>query len=223
MKFALRLFVLASATTMSSACGTTRDSIVFAGTESSTVRLLESTTARPITNVEMRLRIYFEINCKKEPCAPDSTIWKGRADTAGRVVIPKRVIHMQPTAAVDTYQDDLLDNATLGKNGQWVLELTPRDSSGSEPISLKLFDQKSKEPFVNQRVTLTFSDTHGGKHDVALTTSSFGYIFVQPQIAAIGKHVSLKIPHYNVQFVFFSMPQHNIFFDRISGRFDYDR
>jgi hypothetical protein len=220
---ALRLFVLASAATIASACGTTRDSILFAGKDSSTVRLVASSNARPIANTEVRLRPDSGVGCERARCAADGSMWRGRSDAAGRVVIPKPIIGMLATAEVEAYADDLLDNATLEKNGDWILELTPKDSSGSAPFALKLFDEKTREPFVNQRVTLEFSDMHDTKHNVALTTNAFGYVFIQPQIGAIGKHASLKIPHYNIQFVHFADAHRNLYFDHPSNKWDRDQ
>jgi hypothetical protein len=130
---------------------------------------------------------------------------------------------MLATTEIDAYTDDLLDNATLEKNGDWILELTPRDSSGSAPLALKLFDEKTREPFVNQRVTLEFSDMHEAKHNVMLTTNAFGYVFIQPQIPLMGKHASLKIPHYSIQFVHFADAHHNFYFSHLSGKWDRDR
>ena len=223
MNLARRLFVLATAATIASACGTTRDSILFAGKESSAVRLVASSNARPIANTEVRLRPDSGVGCEKARCAPDGSMWRGRSDASGRVVIPKQIIGMLATAEVNAYVDDLLDNATLEKNGEWILELTPKDSSGSAPFPLKLFDESTREPFVNQRVTLEFSDMHDTKHNVSLTTNSFGYVFIQPQIAAIGKHASLKIPHYDIEFVHFADAHRNVYFDRASTKWDRDQ
>jgi hypothetical protein len=220
---AVRLFVLGSAAVVASACGTTRDSILFAGRDSSAVRLVASTNARPIANADVRLRPDSGVGCEQARCAPDGSMWRGRSDASGRVVIPKQIIGMLATAEVDGYMDDLLDNATLEKNGDWILELTSKDSSGDASLPLKLFDAKSREPFVNQRVTLEFTDMYGAKHTLPLTTNPFGYVFVQPQIAAIGKHVSLKIPHYHVEFVFLHDAHRNLYFDRIDTKFDFDR
>jgi hypothetical protein len=131
---------------------------------------------------------------------------------------------MRPTTEVDSYMDDLLDNATLEKNGEWVLELTPGDSTGAGPFALKLFNETdSREPFVNHRVALEFSDMHDTKHTVVLTTNALGYIFIQPQIAAIGKHASLKIPHFDLEFIRFDDAHRNVYFDRTSGKWDHDQ
>jgi hypothetical protein len=219
---AFRLIMLATAVTIAGACGTTRDSILFAGEDSSTVQLVASSNARPIANTDVRLRPDSGVGCEKTRCAPDGSMWRGRSDASGRVVIPKRIIGMLATAEVDAYVDDLLDNATREKNGDWILELTPKDSTGSAPFSLKLFDEKTREPFVNQRVTLEFSDMHDTKHTVPLTTNAFGYVFIQPQIAAIGKHASLKIPHYDIQFVHFADAYRNVYFDHLDAKFDFD-
>lgn len=223
MTFAIRLLAFAGATTLASACGTTRDSILFAGKDSSTVRLVESSNARPIVHTEIRLRPDSGVGCEQARCAPDGSMWRGRSDAAGRVVIPKQIIKMLATTEVDAYMDDLLDNATLEKNGNWILELTPKDSSGSAPYPLKLFDEKTREPFVNQRVTMEFSDMHDTKHTVPLTTNSFGYVFIQPQIVSIGKHVSLKIPHYHIEFVRFADAHRNVYFDHLTGKWDRDQ
>jgi hypothetical protein len=223
MNLAVRLFGLASLATIAAACGTTRDSILFAGKDSSAVRLVSASNARPIANTEVRLRPDSGVGCEQARCAPDGSMWRGRSDAAGRVVIPKRIIGMLATAEVDAYMDDLLDNATLEKNGDWILEMTPRDSSGSAPLALKLFDEKTREPFVNQRVTLEFTDPQGATHNVMLTTNAFGYVFIQPQIPLIGKHASLKIPHYHIEFVRFPDAHHNFYFDHLSGKWDQDR
>jgi len=140
------------------------------------------------------------------------------------VAIPRKIVGMLATTEIDGYMDDLLDNATLEKNGEWVLELTPRDATGDGPFALKLFDEtNSREPFVNKRVALEFSDMYDAKHTVVLTTNQLGYIFIQPQIAAIGKHASLKIPHFDLQFIRFGDAHRNVYFDRTSGKWDHDR
>jgi len=223
MNRALRLCALASAAMITSACGTTRDSILFAGKDSLTVRLVASSTARPVANTDVRLRPEAAIGCVKARCAPDGSMWRGRSDVAGRVVIPKRIIDMMGTTEVDAYADDLLDNATLEKNGEWILEMTPKDSSGSAPFPLKLFDEKSREPFVNQRATLEFSDMHDARHSVPLTTNAFGYVFIQPQIATIGKHAWVKISHYEIEFVDFTDAHRDLYFSRLRSKWDHDR
>jgi hypothetical protein len=220
---ALRLLVLGSTMAIASACGTTRDSILFAGKESSTVRLVTSSNDRPIANTELRLRPDPGVGCARARCVPDGSRRRGRSDAFGRVVIPKQIIGMLATVEADGYMDDLLDNATLERNGDWVLELTSKDSSGSAPFALKLFDEKTREPFVNQRVTLEFSDMHDAKHTVSLTTNAYGYVFIQPQIAAMGRHASLKIPHFHLEFVFFADAHRNLYFDRIGTKFDFDQ
>ena len=224
MNPAFRIFTPAIAAMIAGACGTTRDSILFAREESSTVRLVASSDARPIANTDVRLRPDSGIGCAQARCASDGSMWRGHSDATGRVVIPREIVGMLATTEVDGYMDDLLDNATLEKNGQWVLELTPRDSTGDGPFALKLFDEtNSRAPFVNKRVALQFSDTYGAEHTVVLTTNQLGYIFIQPQIAAIGKHASLKIPHFDLQFIRFGDAHRNVYFDRTSGKWDHDR
>ena len=222
MKVLLRVLLLSIGTGVT-ACGTTRDSILFAGKKPQTVRLIESTTARPIANAEIRLRPDSMIGCEKAQCAADGSMWKARTDRTGHVVIPKRFIDMQATVELDPYMDDLLDNATLEKSGEWVLELTRKDSSGATPYAAKIFDEKTREPFVNERIMLEFTDVQGARHNVLLTTNSFGYVFIQPQIAAMGRHTTLKMPHYWVEFINFADPHRNFYLKRYTGTNDHDR
>jgi hypothetical protein len=219
--FALRILATAVAISASTGCGTSRDSILFAGDSSHRIRLLDAHTGQPISNLEIRLLSEHGSGCSKAPCRIDSVTWTGRSDADGRIEIPKSAIGAQATAATDSHEPDLLDNATHEGGGDWVLELTARDSSGDDPYPLKLLNEESRKPLASTPVSLKFADTHNGEHEVALTTNALGYVFIPSQIAAMGRHGSVKVKHYDLAFIDFGA-RHNIYIRPTSGKFDFD-
>jgi hypothetical protein len=219
--FALRILTAAVAISASTGCGTSHDSILFAGDSSHRIRLLDAHTGQPISNLEVRLLSERVSGCSKAPCPIDSVTWTGRSDADGRIELPKSAIGAQATAATDSHEADLLDNATHEGGSEWVLELTAKDSSGDDPYPLKLLDEESRKPLASTPVSLKFTDTHNGEHEVALITNALGYVFIPSQIAAMGKHSFVKVKHYNVAFIDFGA-QHNIYIRPIAAKFDFD-
>ena len=211
VKFALKLLIAASAISVSSAC-TEHESILFADGDSATVRILDAVSGRPIPDIDIRLRSGTAIGCEKAPCPSDGTDWKGRSDAAGRIVVPKRAVETNAIAETDAYAADLLDNATHREGGEWELELMSRDSSGNDLHPLKLLDSDSKKPLAGMPVSLEFRDPHNGTHNVALVTNALGDVFIPSQIAAMGKHSSIKMRGYHLEFIDFANPHHNIYF-----------
>jgi hypothetical protein len=176
------------------------------------VRLLDASSGRVLPNVDVTLRSGSAIGCVQAPCPPGSADWAGRADSAGRIIIPKRANQPGEIVVSDAYVPDLLDNATKRERDGWDLELTLKDSSGNDPYPLKLFDGSSKKPLVNKPVRLEFTDPHGVAHNVDLVTNALGYIFVSYQIAAIGKHSLIRVHRYDLHFVRFADTHHNLYF-----------
>ncbi|MBK5188879.1 MAG: hypothetical protein JJD97_11595, partial [Gemmatimonadaceae bacterium] len=117
------MLIATVAISASAGCGTSRDSIDFAGGSSQRLRLLDAHTGQPIPNLEVRLLGEHRSGCAKNPCPIDSVTWAGRSDSDGRIQIPKSAIRFQATAATDAYQADLLDNATHVSGSDWDLEL----------------------------------------------------------------------------------------------------
>jgi hypothetical protein len=211
VKAALKLLIAASAISSTTACKL-HESIVFSDDAWETVRVLDASSGRPISNLDIRIHPANAVVCERAPCSPDSTNWKARSDSSGRTVIPRRAIAMSVVAETDAYAPDLLDNATKRERGGWDLELTSKEPSGNDPYPLKLFNGDSKKPLVNKPVTLEFTDPHGVSHTVALVTNALGYVFVSSQIAAIGKHNRIRVPYYHLQFVDFTETHHNLYF-----------
>jgi hypothetical protein len=213
LKAALKLLIAASALAAASACKI-HESVVFSDDPWETVRVLDASSGRPISNLDIRIHPVNAVICERAPCSPDSTKWRARSDSSGRTVIPRRAIAMSVIAETDAYVPDLLDNATKRDHGGWDLELTSKDASGNDPHPLKLFDADSKKPLVNMPVSLEFSDPHGASHSVDLVTNALGYVFVTSQIAAIGKHNRIRVHYYHLQFVDFADTHHNLYFSR---------
>lgn len=205
-----KVLVVLIALSICTAC-VEHESIQFARDSSSTVRLVDAHTGRPISNTEIKLRPDARYGCQNSPCAADGTVWTGRSDGAGRIVVPKDAAQTMAVAESQLYMPDLLDNATHMTSGEWSLELLARDSAGESAHPLKLIDLSSKQPMVNTRVSLEFSDPHGASHALALTTNVLGYVFVPAQIAAIGKHIWLKTHGYAFESINFAELHHNVY------------
>jgi hypothetical protein len=213
LKAALKLLITASAIAITTGCKL-NDSIVFSDDPWETVRVLDASSGRPISNLEIRIHPVSAVACEQAPCSPDSTSWKAHSDSSGRTAIPRRAIAMSVIVETSAYASDLLDNATKREHGGWDLELTAKEPSGNGPYPLKLFDADSKKPLVNSPLSLEFTDPHGAAHTVALVTNALGYVFVSNQIAAIGKHSRIRVPYYHLQFVDFARTHHNLYFSR---------
>jgi hypothetical protein len=213
LKDVLKMMIAACAISFISGCKS-HDSIVFSDDPWETVRVLDASSGRPISNLDIRIHPANTVVCERAPCSPDSTSWRARSDTSGRTAIPRRAIAVGVIAETDAYAPDLLDNATKRESGGWDLELTAKGPSGNDPHPLKLFDGDSKKPLVSTPVTLEFTDPHGVSHTVALVTNALGYVFISNQIAAIGKHSRIRVPYYHLQFVDFADTHHNLYFPR---------
>ena len=207
---AVTLIVAVGALSICTGC-VEHESIQFSRDSSSTVRLLDAHTGQSIPNAEIKLRPDARYGCQSSPCAADGTVWTGRSDGEGRIVIPKDAAQTMALAESPGYAPDLLDNATHTKSGEWNLELLARDSAGESSHPLKLIDVSSKRPMANTGVIIEFSDPQGASHELALTSNVLGYVFVPDQIAAIGKHIWLKIHGYGFQSINFAESHHNIY------------
>jgi hypothetical protein len=224
LSFPLRVLVAALAISAATGCRkTSRDSILFADGSPFHIRLVDSHTGQPLSNLEVRLLSVIPRLCGKASCPVDTSVtWTGRSDSKGRIELAKSAIGFGATASADSFELDLLDNATHEGESNWVLELTGNGIQGFDDYPLKLFDDKTGKPLAGDSGIFVFTDRNNRTHQRAIKTNELGYVFIPAEVARTGKHSYVQLKHRHLEFVDYGA-RHNFYTTRLSWRFDHDK
>ena len=211
MDFALRMLTAAVAISVLTGCGTSRDSILFAGGSPFHIRLLDSHTGQPLSSHEIRLLSVIPRLCGKSSCPVDTSVtWTGHSDSNGHFDLPKSAIAFGATASADSFELDLLDNATHEGGSDWVLELTANGIQGFDEYPIKLFDEKTGKPLAGESGTFVFTDRMNATHQRDIKTNSLGYAFIPAEVARTATHSYVKVKHYHLELVDYGA-RHNFY------------
>jgi hypothetical protein len=185
----LVLLLVAGTVATTSARGAQRGpSILEARDNSLRITLVDAFSTERIAGMEVEIWSDNGIRCGQAPCSTNGRQWKGRADGAGILVIPKDVLQAVTSLRTAKHSADLIKDAEPDGRGGWVVELVPSfEELELGPRAIKVMDRSTGRPIANQTARVDYRNMEGRQASWTASTNRLGWLFVPFEVAALAE------------------------------------